>query len=946
MRTRFVLASVAILAFALVPAVALNQQFNWLPCGTIDVGVRTSEGVASYESVGSVQKVTLGYRGLDATEQTGRLVEGPEQFVIRPASWRFGPAPAHLVICRTVDTENVPGTLTVQVGGQTVGEWTIKPPAGPRRLYDAVFVIPRTVFPDGKPPVAVPVTITGAEPNLSLGYRFYSTQDWDILTSPGGDLQAALAKAVPVEQSYLQGLLLAADHDWAGAVAQFEAVLADDSLPMTAPLKRLARFELRRSSLRAARMEAATGELAGDFDTHYQLGLLASAWGCWDDALAEYDAAVKANAAHADATYRLAEAMEYNRLPVEEFAPIYERAGMLGQTGDCNVEHVLVAIHPEKIPGFCKRLSQRELDFMQRNWRYVEQMLFGAAMGAWKLETTYTVATPGVSDWVMQAGWIFAPPDKVVPVQGQFGYSIGGASYDSSHSGGMDCGINGAGGAQIGATRGWEVWMHEWNHQFDWISVYAESTPGYPVTHDSDGCGKQPIVSMGCGHRSSMHYYLDRAAFRRHRAADPVVPEAIVSEWALGPVVPLPDIEEQTAEQLADWLVANGQFTAQQIEDIKREWEGQRKAEQDRVENPPPVPAYPSRKPVPDWHAFLRQRWNNTKLLGTVADADEAAFVQGATLAGNAGVKAIAAGADFVDLRAASPTAPEKCVGYARTFVYSPVEQEVRLWLGINDCGLLWLNGRQLTSGEYYACAKWEDQNRPYMLAQAGVLKRGWNCLAAKVERGGGDWGFSIHIVDFNNAAVSGLKVSPELPAAATCQRYTPPAVGPHYRWDDVKDDYLELLPRLGSAELAELTGIDGLTCDPHYFLLNLPEGTEALPGSRLVETADTQDTSLNNYLNWDLEAVAALRYEKGGEVHDLLLVRPEFFGEFLTMLQEPAGTWAESKPVNARLLGYAWLDEARYDTTPNQPHTARAALVLDTMLGEYPAEGLDLLMP
>ena len=95
-------------------------------------------------------------------------------------------------------------------------------------------------------------------------------------------------------------------------------------------------------------------------------------------------------------------------------------------------------------------------------------------------------------------------PDSDVPIRGSYDYSVFTAEFGSSHAAGVDCGVSGSGAAQIGPTRGWEVLLHEWNHEFDWVCICGEQVPGYPVTHDSDGCGKQPIVNMGCGqHRQA-----------------------------------------------------------------------------------------------------------------------------------------------------------------------------------------------------------------------------------------------------------------------------------------------------------------------------------------------------------------------------------------------------------------------------------------------------------
>lgn len=877
-------------------ATALDPEFNWVPSGRIDVGDRTSEAAGGYEACGEIRTVELAYRDGAVQRVTGRLINGPETFTIRSASWRGGPGFAHIVIWRRVDTDELPRTASVQVDGKHVGDWTIRPPVGPRRLHDSPFVIPPSAFPDGKPPAEVRVTVTSERPALSLGYRFAATRDWDVLKSATGDLRAATTKTPPADGAYVEGILAEGDHDWAAALGRFED--AQRLGAENVELVRLTRQALRRVRLRAARAVAAADTA---FDTHYRLGLLAGAWGCWEDAAEEYRLAVLADPIHADATYRWAEALEYCRRPIEEWADLMERAGSLGASeaerrggGAKNVQRVLIAVHVDPLEGVCGQFSAASLAALRRDWRYVEQQVYGASRGAYRLKSDLqlfrSVATGESArwPWVWQAGWIFQPPDEAVPVTGTYDYSIGTAEFNSSHAGGVDCGVAGSGGAQIGAQRGWEVFLHEWNHPFDWVCVYGEQVPGFPVTHDSDGCGKQPIVSMGCGHRSALRYYVNRAQYRRHAASDPVNEDAFVRVWTLGPLLAAPQPANDGAESQA--------------------------------------------------------QQHQPKLLEELKAPNEDAIVRGEHLQTFAPLPVFEAEASFVDLRRAYAPAPEKCVAYVRTFVHSAVDQEVRLWLGYNDCAALWLNGRLIHRGAYYACAKWEDQNRPYMLAKSAMLRRGWNCIAAKVERGGGEWGFSVHLVDFENRAIKGLEIRPQLRSGEHANTYAAPAVGPYYRWADVQDDYVERLPRLDEAALARIAGMEGLQLAEDAFLLTLPEGMEAQAGSRYVAERDDADATLNNYLNWDREVAAALRYVKDGEAHDLLMIRPEYYDEFFGLLREAERGWARGTRPAERVLGYILIPKPRYESTPNR--SPRLVLVLDAALGDYPAEDLDLLGP
>jgi hypothetical protein len=931
---------------------AVEREFNWVPSGVINVGDRASEAASKYEASGDVQTANLAYKGEKPQGLTGRLV-ATERFVIHPSSYRGGPAPASLAICRRVDSGALPGPLAVKVGDKEIGKWTIAVPQGDRRLFDAIFVIPQSAFVTkdaaGNLQVQgeVAVTITGEKPAQSLGYRIYTARDWGVLGEDlAGDIAAAKGKATGAKADYLAGVLAEADRDWAGALAAYTKPAAD----VDKELARLGRVAVRRAKLRVARAAALAKDPAGDqgrpsFDAHYKLGVLAGAWGCWDDALAEMKLATIANPTDADATYRLAEAMEFSRLPIEEWAPIFERAGFLGESdalqhdrGPANVEDVLMAIHTEPVEGICAKFSQESMRILQRDWRYVEQQVYGASRGAWKMRTHYMICGPDSLPWVWQAGWIFLPPDESVPVAGTYDYSIGTAEYGASHAGGVDCGVNGSGGADIGPTRSWEVLLHEWNHEFDWTCISSEQVPGYPPTHDSDNCGKQPIVSMGCGHRSSMRYYIDRAQYRRHEASDPVVSAAFVGKWTIGPVVAAPAPPDTSPDALLKWLTDNKHLTAERAGQLKAEWEGQKKAEKERADKPPVLKSQPPPKPVPDWPAYVVKQWQTVRMLDTLASPEEAKIAAGEPVTGD--WKPLDGTGAFVDLKQALPQAPDKCVAYARTFINSPVDREVRIWIGYNDDAALWLNGRKIHRGGYYAMAKWDDLNRPYELAQSGKLVKGWNSLVVKAERGGGDWGFSAHIVDFSNQPVAGLKFEPQLPQGEKCNRYVPPEVGKYYKWAEVKDDFMELTPRLTAADLAKITGIQGIGIAEHRFHLTLPQGAQPGQGSRYTTEMSDKDVELNNYLNWDCEAAAALRYTKDGKARDLVLVRPEYYDEFTSLLSEPAAG-KPAQPPGERVLGCIYIPECNYPTTGG---SGRTVIVIDAAIGDYPADDLELL--
>jgi hypothetical protein len=936
MHYRSAILPVLISCLLLSTVCSARPEFNWVPSGTLSPCDRTSEAGVQYESAGVPVTVELGYSNEEPVSRPGRNVDGTESFVVTPASWRSGPAQKTLVIVKTIDTSQAPMEIGVRVNQSNLPTWRITPPAGPRRLYDAMYVIPAATWRSASGnPRRIPVTITSGVPHNSLGYRFYVTRDWDIL---GDDcafsLDGSAGKAEGGKKAYLQGLLAEADHQWADAAKQYKKA----SIAADASLARLARVALRRATFRASRADLLNDKDNDTFAVHYRLGLYAGACGIWDDALAEFKRASELNSTDADTTYRLAEAMEYNRMPVETFAPVYERAGQLSRTPHCNEVDVLIAVYKDSLEGMCGELSLNSLTQLQKDWRYVEQMVYGASLGAYRMNTVFKVYDRNDPPWVMQAGWIFLPSDKTVPIAGTYDYSIGTAEFGSSHAGGVDCGVNFSGGAQIGPTRSWEVWLHEWNHEFDWTCICGEQGKGYPCTHDSDGCGKQPIVSMGCGHRSSMRYYLNPAQYRRQEPSDPLLPGTCVSPWSAAQVVAAPTPPSLSAGALSDWLIAQNYFSADAIQRLHQDWNNQKKAAETAGTKPPHIASEPLPKPVPDWDTFLKNAWFRVKMLDSLSLDDEDDYVNGTAVAADEPV--LTAKNDYVDLVAAIPGAPDKCVGYSRTFIYSPETQEVRIWVGYNDTANFWLNGRKICSGRYYACAKWEDANYPHEFALSGVLQKGWNVLAAKIERGGGGWGFGAHITDFDNQRVPGLTFAASPPAGSTIALYTSPAIGNKYSWDDVKDDYLEKLPQFDEEALSIITGIKGLTLESNVFFIGLPQDTAACSGSRYIPRPDTNDRKFNNYLNWDTEQAAGLRFERDGTAHDLLLVRPEYYQEFLTLLNTTDSTRAPADSI----VGYIYITDSAYATTPNR--TPRAVIVIDTALPDYPEDDLDLLNP
>ncbi len=945
MRRSFVHMTVVLLAALAVPASA-QVELDWVPCGRIDVGDPASEAASDYEfeSDGELTTFSLGYYGEAPREVTGRMVTS-ERFVIRPPWSPEGPSASQLVMCRRMDTDKSNIPATVYVNGKKITDWQLRTPYGDRRLQDALFAIPRAAFGGGMRPTAeVEVLITSEEPVLSLDYTFYATNDWDTFSERlCGDLGQNWPKEHRPSANYRNGLLFETNHKWGKAATYYEKSRDEAVKEGSDGIARLARRGLRRAKLRQLRAEVLKAETSPDFGRHYRLGLYAGACGLWEDALAEFRLAVRADATHAEATYRLAEALEYCRYPIAEWAPLYERAGDLYKSPAGNSVDVLVAFHDKAIESVCVELTSEDVERAKQAWRQVEQIVYGASRGALKLKTTYMDCGPDSPTWVLHDRKVFLAPDAVVGVTGKYDYAFGVAGLSAMQVCGADGGLAGACNAHIGTDADWQIWLSAWRRQLDWLCANGELGAGLPTADAGYGAGKLRASSLGSGHRAALRYHVSPAEYRRLDVADEVVPGAASVEWMMGPVLsgPVAPVTDEIKE-LYGWLMENEYVTVDQIRAYRHMWADVFNAEEQRKEGYVPLVELVPELPWIDWVYFMRYQWNRLPMLNELAAENEAAIVAGGALGDGVEWRSIKATGDFVDLLAQHPDATEKAVGYARTFVYSPVNQEVRLWLGFNEAAAVWVNGRRIHAGGYIAQSKWENANRPYMLAKSAQLKAGWNSLAVKVDRGDGDWGFSVHAVDFDNRPVEGLKSASQLPAGENCNKYVPPAVGGHYRWADVKDDYLELLPRLGSEDLARITGIDGLRVATDRIFFKLPDGRDPISGSRYTAAIRSQDHEFNNYLDWDREAAAALRWGKDDQARDLLVVKPEYFEEFVALLKErkPAGEDVVS-PAE-RLLGYMMISGANYATTPD--HGERMALVIDARLGDYPTDGLDLL--
>jgi hypothetical protein len=311
----------------------------------------------------------------------------------------------------------------------------------------------------------------------------------------------------------------------------------------------------------------------------------------------------------------------------------------------------------------------------------------------------------------------------------------------------------------------------------------------------------------------------------------------------------------------------------------------------------------------------------------------------------------------YVDLRATWPEAPKNAYAFAHTYVYSPVRQKVRMWLGADDNVRVWLNDRLVHKGLYWAVCLFQEMKEKDQVATGVFLEKGWNSLLLQVTntQHGEDWlvpgvrpdcwGFSVRFCDNQNRVLPGLRWQSAKPAGFLMPRYEPlnPRAPKTYRWGEVADDYTMLLPHLTLDDLRAITGYKTMTATNEIFF-DL-SGEELHPAFRALTLpkADPANIALNNELNWYFspkEMAAVVRYKRQtGQTRDLLFLRPEAYETFLALLPvKPEAAKRGIKRHADQVIGYFTVPR---DESPN----GRIVLVVDTYLGdELPIDEEDLL--
>lgn len=100
-----------------------------------------------------------------------------------------------------------------------------------------------------------------------------------------------------------------------------------------------------------------------------------------------------------------------------------------------------------------------------------------------------------------------------------------------------------------------------------------------------------------------------------------------------------------------------------------------------------------------------------------------------------------------------------RCVGYARTWIYSDKAQPARIEFGTDDGHKLWLNGKKVAEANRGGAAV------PGDFKASVELRQGWNALLLKVVQDTGPWEFCLRVRSASGEKIEGLRVQAAPPA-------------------------------------------------------------------------------------------------------------------------------------------------------------------------------------
>jgi len=278
---------------------------------------------------------------------------------------------------------------------------------------------------------------------------------------------------------------------------------------------------------------------------------------------------------------------------------------------------------------------------------------------------------------------------------------------------------------------------------------------------------------------------------------------------------------------------------------------------------------------------------------------------------------------------------------YFRTYVASDKTQEVRLWAAADERFQIWLNGVMIRDGWGWNYS--EDDGKLFEKVTYATLEAGVNTLVLVVPNGqrvkedendepaGKE---PIDLVEFRVrfCKTDGSGEQPEgvrCPVAGVRGKIVPmkdPVVynfkNPTlFAWADVNDQPWLKMPRLGEAELRELTGIDTLTIKtegsprpdlredhegelykpPQHLFFDVPKDAVASPWM----AAPAEDNAkLNNDFDWNWKSMAWLRVPgRAGADKDIVFLRFDVAEPLMHLLK------TKGRPATESIVGWVLVD-------------------------------------
>jgi len=799
-----------------------------------------------------------------------------ERFMIRPRRTRFDVPAGQIVIIKSGSAREGP---KYTVDGRYVPD-----------LLVSVTFLPREMT-QGKNEVRVDVDRPAKRGDR---YLFYYTDDADKLGRPVNVRYLVFGEHEPRPEHlvrYGTGLIAFWNGEYRAAKADFLAAAERADTPEAARLLlRLTRWA--DAELRFRKIRSGPG--------FYKLGLYSMTNGFWDLAADCFKKATELMPKNPDAWYMLGDAMSYKISDLDKrmemIYPYYRKAADLYPKDGSNTFRTFFGLFRKlRVKDGDKEtvlnMTDEQIEDVKKAWEWCSAIMEGASRGALRMLNTYKVYD---QEFDSADPWT-AKPFEGLFKRGEIETFIKMTGWGASDCCGMDCGPDRSAFINLG-IREWDVMLHEWNHSLDWAMIVSELGTGVPATHSSDWCGFEPISSMGMGHHSCNRYYMTPGMYRFVRGTDPV-----------------------TTPYITDWLATDPRELVPEVTDAQIKDE----------------------KLMGTWTADVRKKTTEVPLPKRREFRTKPKVDNG-----------------YIDLMASYAAAPRNAFAFAKTYIYSPKQQKVRMWIGADDNIRMWLNGRPIHKGVYWACALFTECREKDMTAKGVMLQKGWNELVVQVTNAqhGSDWlggspadtwGFSVRVCDNQNREVPGLRYRSVVEGLDYADEiYAPPSVDPKspktYSWNAVKDDYTVLLPELTIDDLRAITGYKTLKAsDDIFFDLS---GEKFGPAFRpyVIDKSDPENIGLNNELNWYLspkEMAAFIRYKRGGQVRDLLFLRPEVYETYFALMPvKPEARKLGIKRHADQVIG-CFLTQR--EDSPN----GRIVLVVDTHLGDkLPVDEEDLL--